>query len=139
MEDEINQTTDFQKVYEEVARRLAVHRSRRYSLRRIVVVSGAIASCLVGIFVALHPLIKVEVHESISVQGELKEMKIVKEKVMLVLGNGERIGLVKQVPDSLKLEQATLIGTKGGLHYEANTDSVPEREEFHRIETAVGG
>ena len=25
-------------------------------------------------------------------------MKIVKEKVMLVLGNGERIGLVKQVP-----------------------------------------
>ena len=139
LEDEINQTTDFQKVYEEVARRLAVHRSRRYSLRRIVVVSGAIASCLVGIFVALHPLIKVEVHESISVQGELKEMKVVKEKVMLVLGNGERIGLVKQVPDSLKLEQATLIGTKGGLHYEANTDSVPEREEFHRIETAVGG
>lgn len=139
LEDEINQTTDFQKVYEEVARRLAVHRSRRYSLRRIVVVSGAIASCLVGIFVALHPLVKVEVHESISVQGELKEMKIVKEKVMLVLGNGERIGLVKQVPDSLKLEQATLIGTKGGLYYEANTDSVPEREEFHRIETAVGG
>ena len=139
LEDEINQTTDFQKVYEEVARRLAVHRSRRYSLRRIVVVSGAIASCLVGIFVALHPLIKVEVHESISVQGELKEMKVVKEKVMLVLGNGERIGLVKQVPDSLKLEQATLIGTKGGLHYEANTDSEPEREEFHRIETAVGG
>lgn len=39
----------------------------------------------------------------------------------------------------MKLEQATLIGTKGGLHYEANTDSVPEREEFHRIETAVGG
>ncbi len=35
-------------------------------------VSGAIASCLVGIFVALHPLIKVEVHESISVQ-ELKD------------------------------------------------------------------
>ena len=116
-----------------------MHRSRRYSLRRIVVVSGAIASCLVGIFVALHPLIKVEVHESMSVQGELKEMKIVKEKVMLVLGNGERIGLVKQVPDSLKLAQATLIGTKGGLYYEANTDSVPEREEFHRIETAVGG
>ena len=39
LEDEINQTTDFQKVYEEVARRLAVHRSRRYSLRRIVVVN----------------------------------------------------------------------------------------------------
>ena len=89
LEDEINQTTDFQKVYEEVARRLAVHRSRRYSLRRIVVVSGAIASCLVGIFVALHPLVKVEVHKSMSVQGELKEMKIVKEKVMLVLGNGD--------------------------------------------------
>ncbi len=52
-------------------------------------------------------------------------MKIVKEKVMLVLGNGERIGLVKQIPDSLKLAQATLIGTKRRLYYEANTDSVP--------------
>lgn len=69
MEDEINQTTDFQKVYEEVARRLAVHRSRRYSLRRIVVVSGAIASCLVGIFSGFTSFVKVEVHESISVRG----------------------------------------------------------------------
>ena len=35
LEDEINQTTDFQKVYEEVARRLAVHRSRpRYLVAR---------------------------------------------------------------------------------------------------------
>ena len=65
-------------------------------------------------------------------------MKIVKEKVMLVLGNGERIGLVKQIPDSLKLAQATLIGTKGGLHYEAKYGFRAGREEFHRIETAVG-
>ena len=139
LEDEINQTTDFQRVYEEVVRRLAVHRFHWYPLRRIVAVSGAIASCFVGVFVALYFFGKVEVHETIGVQEEQEEMKRVKEKVMLVLGNGERIGLAKQVPDSLKLSQATLIGTQEGLYYEANTDSIPEHEEFHRIETAVGG
>ena len=93
LEDEINQTTDFQRVYEEVVRRLAVHRFHWYPLRRIVAVSGAIASCFVGVFVALYFFGKVEVHETIGVQEEQEEMKRVKEKVMLVLGNGERIGL----------------------------------------------
>ena len=138
LEDEINQTTDFQKVYEEVSRRLSVHGSRRMPLRRIVV-GAAIASCFVGILTIFHPLVKVEVHRTMSLQGDLKEITVEKEKVMLVLGNGERIGLVKHVPDSLKLAQATLIGAKGSLLYEINTDSVPAQEEFHKIMTAVGG
>ena len=138
LEDEINQTTNFQKVYEEVSRRLSLQGAHRMPLRKIVV-SVAIASCFVGILMIFHPLVKVEVHRTMSIQGDLKEITVEKEKVMLVLGNGERIGLVKQVPDSLKLAQATLIGAKGSLQYEVNTDSVPEREEFHKIVTAVGG
>lgn len=138
LEDEINQTTDFQKIYEEVSRRLAMHGSRRIPLRQIVV-GAAVASCFVGILIIFHPLVKVEVHRTISVQGDLKGVTVEKEKVMLVLGNGERIGLVKHVPDSLKLAQATLIGAKGSLQYEINTDSVPEQEELHKIMTGVGG
>ncbi len=66
-------------------------------------------------------------------------MKVEGESNDARTGKWERIGLVKQVPDSLKLEQATLIGTKGGLHYEAKYGFSTGREEFHRIEKQPWG
>lgn len=140
LEDEIYQTTDFKRVYDEVARRLAVHRAHRISSRRMIMLGAGIAACLLVACMMLYPLFKIE-EEVQPVVNQVKQLvvQVENDKVTLVLGNGERIGLGERFPDSLRLAQATLIGGDGMLQYEVDMDSVSKDVEINRIMTAVGG
>lgn len=137
LEDHIKQTIHFEQACRKIEKRLVKDVSKRKISLRVIIFSGVVAACLCGIIVMLYPLER----DSSPVVSEYQpaEVEAKRDKVVLVLEDGEQIGLDRRVPGRIELSQATVIGEKGRLSYEVNTDSLPRKEIMHRVYTTVGG
>ena len=141
LEDEINQTTDFKRVHRVVSRRLAYRDARPKRWIRVAWASGVAAVCLYAVFFVWssmrQPDIPLVMNEQPEVRGDEKSPE--RGKVVLVLEDGQQIGLERHAHDSIKLAQVTLVEAGESLLYKPMVDSIPSREIIHKIYTTVGG
>ena len=98
------------------------------------------AACLAGIILTGFFFLNSGKDEPIPV-ARIQPGQHGNEKVMLMLANGEMIGLTRQGNDSICIGQATIIKKNDQLAYEKNRDSLGGyvEEERNRIITTVGG
>ena len=110
---------------------------KRRVLRKWYAVTGA--ACLIGIILG-GVFLNHEDRESVALVENNPE-QVVNEKVMLVLSDGQTIGLAHQGTDSIYIGQATIIKKENQLAYQRRQDTLGTRieEERNRIITTVGG
>ena len=96
-------------------------------------------ACLIGIILG-GVFLNHEDRESVALVENNPE-QVVNEKVMLVLSDGQTIGLAHQGTDSIYIGQATIIKKENQLAYQRRQDTLGTRveEERNRIITTVGG
>lgn len=80
--------------------------------------------------------------------GEMRVAKIesepiIQDKVILVLGDGKRVGMQGLHKDSLRLKSAVVVGAEAKLVYDANTgqgaEDVSLEPEINKVITSTGG
>ena len=75
--------------------------------------------------------------------AKIESEPIVQDKVILVLGDGKRVGMQGLHRDSLRLKSAVVVGAEAKLVYDTNTgqgagDVSPE-PEINKVITSTGG
>ena len=110
---------------------------KRRVLRKWYAVAGA--ACLIGIILGGF-FLNYGDREPVALVENNPE-QAVNEKVMLVLSDGQTIGLAHQGIDSIYIGQATIIKKGNQLAYQKKQDTLEARveEERNRIITTVGG
>ena len=137
-EGEVKAITDIKAVSVRVQARIQEKEMRkRRVLRKWYAVTGA--ACLIGIILGGFFLNHGN-RESVA-WVENNPEQVVNEKVMLVLSDGQTIGLAHQGTDSIYIGQATIIKKENQLAYQRKQDTQGARveEERNRIITTVGG
>lgn len=139
-EEQINATTDFRKIQENITQAL----SRQRRLRQWHRLSwGAAAAALIGIAVyTIHPWKTGEKFVPYSVPTTvIAAIPNSEIKTMLVTADGKQIDLEQQFPDTLASRQALIHGEKGQLSYKAKdlTPTAEVQEEWNKVITSVGG
>ena len=137
-EGEVKTITDIKAVAAQVRERIQEKEmGKRRVLRKWYAVTGA--ACLIGIILGGF-FLNHENRESVALVENNPE-QVVNEKVMLVLSDGQTIGLAHQGTDSIYIGQATIIKKENQLAYQRKQDTQGARveEERNRIITTVGG
>ena len=137
-EGEVKTITDIKAVSARVRARIQEKEmGKRRVLRKWYAVSGV--ACLIGIILGGFFLNHGN-RESVALVENNPE-QVVNEKVMLVLSDGQTIGLAHQGTDSIYIGQATIIKKENQLAYQRKQDTQGARveEERNRIITTVGG
>lgn len=117
--------------------RLVKKQRRRLLFVRWLAVAGA--ACLIGIILGGFFLNYGDREPVVLVENNPEQ--VVNEKVMLVLSDGQTIGLAHQDIDSIYIGQATIIKKENQLAYQKKQNTLEARveEERNRIITTVGG
>ena len=137
-EGDVKAVTDIKAVSARVRERIQEKEmGKRRVLRKWYAVTGA--ACLIGIILG-GVFLNHEDRESVALVENNPE-QVVNEKVMLVLSDGQTIGLAHQGTDSIYIGQATIIKKENQLAYQRRQDTLGPRveEERNRIITTVGG
>ena len=137
-EGDVKAVTDIKAVSTRVRERIQEKEmGKRRVLRKWYAVTGA--ACLIGIILG-GVFLNHEDRESVALVENNPE-QVVNEKVMLVLSDGQTIGLAHQGTDSIYIGQATIIKKENQLAYQRRQDTLGTRveEERNRIITTVGG
>ena len=137
-EGDVKAVTDIKAVSARVRERIQEKEmGKRRVLRKWYAVTGA--ACLIGIILG-GVFLNHEDRESVALVENNPE-QVVNEKVMLVLSDGQTIGLAHQGTDSIYIGQATIIKKENQLAYQSRQDTLGTRveEERNRIITTVGG
>ncbi len=137
-EGDVKAVTDIKAVSARVRERIQEKEmGKRRVLRKWYAVTGA--ACLIGIILG-GVFLNHEDRESVALVENNPE-QVVNEKVMLVLSDGQTIGLAHQGTDSIYVGQATIIKKENQLAYQRRQDTLGTRveEERNRIITTVGG
>lgn len=137
-EGEVKTITDIKAVAAQVRERIQEKEmGKRRVFRKWYAVTGA--ACLIGIILGGFFLNHGN-RESVALVENNPE-QVVNEKVMLVLSDGQTIGLAHQGTDSIYIGQATIIKKENQLAYQRKQDTQGARveEERNRIITTVGG
>lgn len=137
-EGDVKAVTDIKAVSARVRERIQEKEmGKRRVLRKWYAVIGA--ACLIGIILG-GVFLNHEDRESVALVENNPE-QVVNEKVMLVLSDGQTIGLAHQGTDSIYIGQATIIKKENQLAYQRRQDTLGTRveEERNRIITTVGG
>ena len=137
-EGDVKAVTDIKAVSARVRERIQEKEmGKRRVLRKWYAVTGA--ACLIGIILG-GVFLNHEDRESVALVENNPE-QVVNEKVMLVLSDGQTIGLAHQGTDSIYIGQATIIKKETQLAYQRRQDTLGTRveEERNRIITTVGG
>ena len=137
-EGDVKAVTDIKAVSARVRERIQEKEmGKRRVLRKWYAVTGA--ACLIGIILG-GVFLNHEDRESVALVENNPE-QVVNEKVMLVLSDGQTIGLAHQGTDSIYIGQATIIKKENQLAYQRRQDTLGRRveEERNRIITTVGG
>ena len=137
-EGDVKAVTDIKAVSARVRERIQEKEmGKRRVLRKWYAVTGA--ACLIGIILG-GVFLNHEDRESVALVENNPE-QVVNEKVMLVLSDGQTIGLAHQGTDSIYIGQATIIKKENQLAYQRRQDTLGTRveEERNRIITTVGG
>ena len=137
-EGDVKAVTDIKAVSARVRERIQEKEmGKRRVLRKWYAVTGA--ACLIGIILG-GVFLNHEDRESVALV-EINPEQVVNEKVMLVLSDGQTIGLAHQGTDSIYIGQATIIKKENQLAYQRRQDTLGTRveEERNRIITTVGG
>lgn len=137
-EGDVKAVTDIKAVSARVRKRIQEKEmGKRRVLRKWYAVTGA--ACLIGIILG-GVFLNHEDRESVALVENNPE-QVVNEKVMLVLSDGQTIGLAHQGTDSIYIGQATIIKKENQLAYQRRQDTLGTRveEERNRIITTVGG
>ena len=137
-EGDVKAVTDIKAVSARVRERIQEKEmGKRRVLRKWYAVTGA--ACLIGIILG-GVFLNHEDRESVALVENNPE-QVVNEKVMLVLSDGQTIGLAHQGTDSIYIGQATIIKKENQLAYQRRQDTLGTRveEERNRIMTTVGG
>lgn len=137
-EGDVKAVTDIKAVSARVRERIQEKEmGKRRVLRKWYAVIGA--ACLIGIILG-GVFLNYEDRESVALVENNPE-QVVNEKVMLVLSDGQTIGLAHQGTDSIYIGQATIIKKENQLAYQRRQDTLGTRveEERNRIITTVGG
>lgn len=137
-EGDVKAVTDIKAVSARVRERIQEKEmGKRRVLRKWYAVIGA--ACLIGIILG-GVFLNHEDRESVALVENNSE-QVVNEKVMLVLSDGQTIGLAHQGTDSIYIGQATIIKKENQLAYQRRQDTLGTRveEERNRIITTVGG
>ena len=137
-EGDVKAVTDIKAVSARVRERIQEKEmGKRRVLRKWYAVTGA--ACLIGIILG-GVFLNHEDRESVALVENNPE-QVVNEKVMLVLSDGQTIGLAHQGTDSIYIGQATIIKKENQLAYQRKQDTQGARveEERNRIITTVGG
>ena len=135
---DVKAVTDIKAVSARVRERIQEKEmGKRRVLRKWYAVTGA--ACLIGIILG-GVFLNHEDRESVALVENNPE-QVVNEKVMLVLSDGQTIGLAHQGTDSIYIGQATIIKKENQLAYQRRQDTLGTRveEERNRIITTVGG
>ena len=135
-EGDVKAVTDIKAVSARVRERIQEKEmGKRRVLRKWYAVTGA--ACLIGIILGG---VFLNHRESVALVENNPE-QVVNEKVMLVLSDGQTIGLAHQGTDSIYIGQATIIKKENQLAYQRRQDTLGTRveEERNRIITTVGG
>ena len=136
-EGDVKAVTDIKAVSARVRERIQEKEmGKRRVLRKWYAVTGA--ACLIGIILG-GVFLNHEDRESVALVENNPE-QVVNEKVMLVLSDGQTIGLAHQGTDSIYIGQATIIKKENQLAYQRRQDTLGTRveEERNRIITTVG-
>ena len=137
-EGDVKAVTDIKAVSARVRERIQEKEmGKRRVLRKWYAVTGA--ACLIGIILG-GVFLNHEDRESVALVENNPE-QVVNQKVMLVLSDGQTIGLAHQGTDSIYIGQATIIKKENQLAYKRRQDTLGTRveEERNRIITTVGG
>ena len=137
-EGDVKAVTDIKAVSARVRERIQEKEmGKRRVLRKWYAVTGA--ACLIGIILG-GVFLNHEDRESVALVENNPE-QVVNQKVMLVLSDGQTIGLAHQGTDSIYIGQATIIKKENQLAYQRRQDTLGTRveEERNRIITTVGG
>ncbi len=137
-EGDVKAVTDIKAVSARARERIQEKEmGKRRVLRKWYAVTGA--ACLIGIILG-GVFLNHEDRESVALVENNPE-QVVNEKVMLVLSDGQTIGLAHQGTDSIYIGQATIIKKENQLAYQRRQDTLGTRveEERNRIITTVGG
>ena len=137
-EGDVKAVTDIKAVSARVRERIQEKEmGKRRVLRKWYAVTGA--ASLIGISLG-GVFLNHEDRESVALVENNPE-QVVNEKVMLVLSDGQTIGLAHQGTDSIYIGQATIIKKENQLAYQRRQDTLGTRveEERNRIITTVGG
>lgn len=137
-EGDVKAVTDIKAVSARVRERIQEKEmGKRRVLRKWYAVTGA--ACLIGIILG-GVFLNHEDRESVALVENNPE-QVVNEKVMLVLSDGQTIGLAHQGTDRIYIGQATIIKKENQLAYQRRQDTLGTRveEERNRIITTVGG
>lgn len=133
--------TNYEKVETEIRTSLKRRRQRR-NLFRYTFWTGTAAACLIGLIILLH-----KQPETTStprpVAKVFKAQSLVNDKVVLVLNNGQQIGMSTKSPDSIKLNTATAITGVNRLVYNSHdsleAETLRTQPEINKIITSSGG
>ena len=75
--------------------------------------------------------------------AKIESEPIIQDKVILVLGDGKRVGMQGLHKDSLRLKSAVVVGAEAKLVYDANTgqgaEDVSLEPEINKVITSTGG
>ncbi len=137
-EGDVKAVTDIKAVSARVRERIQEKEmGKRRVLRKWYAVTGA--ACLIGIILGGF-FLNYGDREPVALVENNPE-QVVNEKVMLVLSDGQTIGLAHQGTDSIYIGQATIIKKENQLAYQRRQDTLGTRveEERNRIITTVGG
>lgn len=132
--------SNYEKVEAEIRASLKRRRQRR-NLFRYAPWIGTAAACLCGLIILLHEQ-PAPIH-SLPVAEISKSQQPVNDKVVLVLHDGQQIGMSSQSRDSIELNTATAVTGKNRLVYNSldslETGNFQLQPEINKIITSTGG
>ena len=141
---EFEGVTDYGKLQSDILGTLA-KRDRQRKLQRISWWGGSVAAVLLVACLFVYKYVGESHPERM---GEMRVAKIesepiVQDKVILVLGDGKRVGMQGLHKDSLRLKSAVVVGAEAKLVYDANTgqgaEDVSLEPEINKVITSTGG
>lgn len=145
LKSDYDHKTDYGKLQSDILRSLN-KRTKQRQIKRYFLWYGSAAAVLI-----LSSMLLFRYVIDTSKEFKLKKMEVAKiisptenqDKVILVLANGEKVGMTKIRQDSMRVGTAVVVGQEDKLVYDSDrvrADSVvSEKLEMNRIITATGG
>lgn len=138
--------TDYGKLQSDILRSLT-KRNRQKQVKRYFLWCGSAAAVLILASMLLFKYMKdapVEMYpKKLEIAKNLPASATVQDKVILVLADGEKVGMTKIEQDSLRVGMAVVMGQEDKLIYASDrerTDSVTsEKLEMNKVITTTGG
>lgn len=119
---EFEGVTDYGKLQSDILGTLA-KRNRQRKLQRISLWGGSVAAVLLVACLFVYKYVGESHPERMEEMrvAKIESEPIVQDKVILVLGDGKRVGMQGLHRDSLRLKSAVVVGAEAKLVYDTNT------------------